>query len=159
MTKEMIAIYLLALGGIILWWNVVSLLNAKKRECLAKEACELKRANVLEDTSKERLATRIEATTKFVDLVRVLIQDHVYGRIQLLEVLKQPYPIRELDNDVKDMSDRVFKAISAFAYKAPDNILSEEAIMNYIIDQVTILLSVAAAEYNAKIYAQSANME
>ena len=37
---EIIAIYLLVLGGIILWWNIVSLLSAKKKECLAKEAAE-----------------------------------------------------------------------------------------------------------------------
>ena len=156
---EKLAIYLLAVGGVILWWSVITLLNAKKKECLAKEAAELKRAKILESASRERLTPRIEATTRFVDLIRVLVQDQVYGRLQLLEVLKQPYPVREIDNDVKDMSDKVFTAIATSAYKAPDNILSEDAIMNFIIDQVTIILSASAAEYNGKLYAKAANLE
>ena len=159
MTMEMIAIYLLVAGGVILWGTVVSLLNAKKKESLAKEKVELQRAKLLETIHAERMKKRVDATEAFVGMVQSLVQDQVYGRLQLLEVLKQPYPMRELDNDIKVMSDKVFKSISTSAYKAPDNILSEDAIMNYIIDQVTTILTASSSEYNAKVYAQAADLQ
>lgn len=145
--------------SIILCLRVVRLLDAKKKEALAREQESLKRAALLEVITKERLDKRIESSSRFIDLIRVLIEDQVYGRLQLLEVLKQPYPIRELDNDVKEMSDKVFKSISTSAYKSSDNILSEDAILNFIVDQTTIILSNAASEYNSKMYAQAANLE
>ena len=159
MTMEMIAIYLLVAGGVILWYVIVSLLKAKKKESLAKEKVELQRAKLFETIRAERMKKRVDATEAFVDMVRSLVQDQVYGRLQLLEVLKQPYPIRELDNDIKVMSDKVFKSISTSAYKAPDNILSEDAIMNYIIEQVTTILTASSSEYNAKVYAQAADLQ
>ena len=150
---NLLALHTFIIASIVLWLRVVRLLDAKKNESVAKEQEAKNRAKLLEVVANERLTRRIEATKDFVELIRGLIDEQVYGRLSLLEVLKQAYPIRELDNDVKEMSDKVFRALDKNAFKAADS------VMNYIIDQTTVVLSVAVTDYNAKIYAKSADLQ
>lgn len=95
------------------------------------------------------LAQRVDATDKVLGIIDSLIEMEILTELRTISTLKVSYDLKNLDNDVKGIADKVFHAIKVDTYNDTNIVLNSEYLLEYITDQTVIQLLNHVLEYNA----------
>ena len=84
--------------------------------------------------------SRVNYTTDIMTLCLQLIQLESSKIMQSYVSLDIPYDITKLDEDVEDVSNKVYSALKKNIYSSKNIIITNEYLMSYIIENTKVIL-------------------
>lgn len=96
-----------------------------------------------------------EASVKFLTLCQTLIDVEISRLISKISRINTKYDTKNIDNDIREISEKVFNGFDKErAILSHQTLLSDEYIINYIVNETTHRLITATQQYNIS-WAQS----
>lgn len=147
---ETIVVIFCCLVGFVLFVNLISAITdyfKAKRTALLASVREKEDPNYPE--RKLDLIDRIEATSTILVLISSLVDNEINHMITTLSRINQKYDAKNMDKDIKNISEAVFNA-----FKKTNNVVSnqfvvtDEFIMKYITEETITKLLVNMQNYN-----------
>lgn len=136
----------LAIIGVLYIINLImtftALLDAKKQDITIKNN-RLSSANLLQ---------KCEATAGIIKIIDIVIDLEIAQVIRTYTSLGTKYEINRIPDDVTIISNNVYKAIKKEIYVNDDSVLTDEYLMSYITNIVTINFIQQVRGMNSVIY-------
>lgn len=93
--------------------------------------------------------SRIEFSTKVLQFIQFTILTIVDNELSEYTMLHENYPMKNIDTDVKIISEKVYKAIEPNFYSMIESFYTKEFIMTYIVTSTKKILIEAVRKINA----------
>ena len=92
---------------------------------------------------------RLDFENQFLTLIDDLLNTEIACMIKSYMILGNPYPIINLDRDVKTLSDTVYNAIKKEVFVDNVHFLTDDYLMSYITKKATLLLLLSIKDITA----------
>lgn len=123
--------------------------------CLVSSCDEFIRNKSKSITSKREsdvIENRVANTAAVLDMMSYLIHGEIIKKISLLSLMNASYNFLNIDNDVKEVSEKVFNALKKDIFVSEEILITEDYLMEHISKNTMIELSAALKEANMRIY-------
>lgn len=142
---------LLIFAGIILClWNLNGWLRAKKKKAKL-EYKKLKEQIEHPQVPVEPYSVRMDSSKKLMDMIQHVASEEIAGMLFTFSALQQEYPIARMDEDIKAMSETVYKGLDPSCISNPNNIFTPQYILTYINRYVANTFIDVVRQFNAGI--------
>lgn len=98
------------------------------------------------------LAYKIKTTEELLTFIENSIDIEVGLIIRNLQTLHQKYDVKNMDEDIKNISSRIFQSFHGSVYTSNEIVITEDYLMKYIVEFTTTDLIKSVSELNNMIY-------
>lgn len=86
-----------------------------------------------------------------MDMIQHVASEEIAGMLFTFSALQQEYPIARMDEDIKAMSETVYKGLDPSCISNPNNIFTPQYILTYINRYVANTFIDVVRQFNAGI--------
>lgn len=132
-------------------WNLNGLIRAKKK----RERVELEKASIVKAPNSESLESyesRLECSKKLVSAIDFMVTEEIASVLFTYNTLGQEYPIIKMDEDIKMMSESVYKGLESNCVSNVNNIFTSEYIIKIINRSVANTFIEVVRTYNKQLH-------
>ena len=97
------------------------------------------------------LSERIQVTTDLLNYINFLAKLYVTNRLQTLKAINKEYIIRNIDDDIRTISNDIFQTIPKNVYTNNYLAITTDYLFEFTRDQVTIHLINLTREHNISL--------
>ena len=132
--------------------SVINLIQQAIKTLESKEKKYVAEAKLTLYNSKAPLKDKMDNTERMLDLIDMLINQHIIVLFRNLASLRtEGYKINNLDKDVKDIASKVFECLNADELLNAEMMVNKDYILRYITQQTTMLILANARQFNDEI--------
>lgn len=142
--------YLIMVGAVVLlifMFMILENVNGLIREMRNRT----KAQSLLLIKDEHSLSANVAATTELLQFITYLIDVEISERVSLLTFMRQRYNMQNIDKDVQNIGEHVFKSIKKEVLLNSELIVDQEYLMKFISVEVTLRLTAQMTEHNIAI--------
>lgn len=109
-----------------------------------------KTENIYKEKGSE-LSERIQVTTDLLHYINFLAKLYITNKLQTLKAIKKEYVVQNIDEDIRSISNDIFKTIPKNIYTNEYLAITTEYLFEFTRDQVTIHLINLTREHNINV--------
>lgn len=124
--------------------SIIKLINSKATQHELENDAFINSSN----TPTLSIYDRIDVTNKLFDLISFMISNEIYRVFKDYQMLKEPYIINNIDDDLKKICETVFSGIKKEVYSDPDLLIEDSYIIEYLTKRATVMMFDMMLTYN-----------
>lgn len=146
-----VLLFIIVLLCILCLWNTNSWIRAKKK----RETAEIQKIVNAPDASAESLEsyeTRLECSRKLVEAIQYVASEEIASILFTYSALGTEYPLVKLDDDIRVISESVYKGFEPSCLANVNNIFTTEYVLKIINRFVANTFIDVVRTYNTQIH-------
>ena len=137
-----------------IWISVIFLI----RSCstMATSKTEYYNALIEKETKLIDMVSRVNITASMLKLIDTLVAIEIDNRLAVMTLIKAPYDMLQLAQDIELMAKRVFDAIDKELFDDPNLCLNQDYILQFISTQISNKFIQTMLTTNIQLYTEKA---
>lgn len=95
---------------------------------------------IMKTGNNHNLEYMVKTTDDLLNFATGLVEDDLLNFSQSLLILNHRYDVKNLDNDIKEISEHVYHALKSNLFLSNEIIITDEFLMEYIVRYTTMRL-------------------